>query len=336
LSITTLRRHAGRALAGVVITAVAFTALTGPSQAAEDTGTITGRIVNVAGAPLAFAEVTPYGLVADPLDGPQPNWTDFSTDEDGRFSVPISSDGMKLRFSQDNGGFFTTWFGGTSWETATTFAPNPGEVTDIGDVMLNADIYIDEDGAGPRVKGQAKLGSTVSAQKADWRPHAVTRTYQWYYVKSGVRVRLPGATHYYYKITSSTLLGKNLQFLETASYPGATSKSVFSPSVRVVRPSYVTASLTSPSRGKVKVKVGLKVSGISKPDAKVKVRYANLYTATLPASQWPYKWVSVKDGVGSVTISGFMPTSTAKIRVELAATSTYASDSASKSITVHK
>ena len=336
MSITTLRRHAGRALAGAAATAIALTTLAGPSQAAEGAGTITGRIVNVAGAPVAFAEVIPVGLVADPDDGPPELSRGVSTDEDGRFSLPIDSEGMKLRVWQDNGGFFDSWYGGTSWTDATEILPAPGENTDIGDITLNANIYIDKDGWSPRVKGTAKLGSTVTAQHADWRPYEVTRTYQWYYVKSGVRVRLPGATHYYYKITSSTLLGKNLQFLETASYPGATPKSAFSPSVRVLRPSYVTASLTSPSKGKVKVKVGLKISGVSKPDAKVKVRYANLYTATLPASQWPYNWVTVKDGVGSVTIGGFMPTSTAKIRVELAATSTYASDSASKSITVHK
>jgi hypothetical protein len=295
---------------------------------------VSGRIVNAAGTPLAYTEVVPYELTPDPEDPANQLGRGVSTDAEGRFTMPVHAAGMKLEVWQDNGGFLRSWYGGASWQEATPLTPTPGLNTEIGDITLNASIeFVDY---GPQVKGVAKLGSTVTAQKADWRPFAVTRQHQWYYVKNGVRVRLPNATHYYYKITSSTLLGKNLQFRETASYPGATPVSTFSPSVRVVRPSYISSSVSSPSRGKVKVGVTLKITGISKPDAKVKVRYAGAFTATLPVSQWPYKSVSVNNGKGSVTISGFMPTETARIRVELAPTTRYAGDTVTKSVTVRR
>jgi hypothetical protein len=311
------------------ITITAGQARTGVNaQLGYSGGTISGTITDVVGTPLSFVEVYGYEATNEFEDGLSviergPSFQTY-TDVSGHYSLRTHGVPVKVRFLQDSGGYFAEFFDDhPQWVDAPFLDAQPGVDLAGTDAELASAPLVNQN--VPQISGNLYVGGTVKAWHGDWSTITASYTYEWF--RAGTST--PIATGPTYKV-SSTSVGKKLTVTVTAHQAGTPEVPATSlASAAVKRASYITLAGSSPSKGKVKLNVTLKFTGISHPSGKAKV------SCNLGSHPFKSKTISISKGKGTVTFTS-MPKRSWPCKAVFTATSTAAGDTATKTIKVKK
>lgn len=301
------------------------------STAAQDVhlrytgGTISGTVTGFDGKPIPFAEVYGYSTSRTYGDDEPKNYdpdVQTYTDEQGQYTLRTRGKPLWLHFSQDSGGYVGQYFDHTtSWAEATVLDAPSGIALAGKDARL-APLPLTIKREEPQVSGDFFAGGTVRAYAGTWSSNSATFTYQWMRVSNGVATPIGVPTTHNTRRVSSTDIGKKLQVLVTASQAGTPSvEAVSNLSPTVKRGSSVYLSGTSPSKGKVTLKLTVKVTGITSPSGKIKLRYGL-------SSRYPNasRTVTFSKGRATITVKNLPRHKYVYFRATLASTSTVAGD----------
>ncbi|VXC54559.1 hypothetical protein [Aeromicrobium sp. 9AM] len=298
------------------------------STAADDVhlrytgGTISGTVTGVDGKPVDFAEVYGYSTSRTYGDEEPKNYdpdVQTYTNEQGQYTLRTRGKPLWLHFSQDSGGYVDQYFDHTtSWAEATALDATSGVALTGKDAVL-APLPLSNTDA-PQLSWDLSAGGTARVWEGDWSSNSATYTYQWMRVSNGVSTPLGKPTTSNTRRVSSTDIGKKLQVVVTASQAGTPSVEATSNLSRSVkRGSSVYLSGTSPSKGKVTLKLTVKVTGITSPAGKVKLRYGL-------SSRYPNasRTVTFRKGKATITVKNLPRHKYFYFRATLSSTSTIA------------
>lgn len=283
-------------------------------------GSVSGRVTDIFGNPVVGAQV-----VSTDVSGEYSVPLSTVTDGNGTYTAHVSSGPTQIVVRATTGYFANALVSGSSNPAdATEFLLPPSEHITGADVVLRSGPIAST--TTPTVSGTMAVGKTLRTTGGSWVPSNVTKTYQWYYLKSGTIRTISGATKSYIGL-HSTDYGKRFRVRVTASYPGVASKVVTSAWSRpLLRNSSVSISGSSPSRGKVKLYATVDASG-AKATGRVR------FTCATPAAVFASKTVTLSSEKASATFYN-LPKSKMTCRASYAGTSTIKSSSRSKTIYV--
>ncbi|MEV7398051.1 carboxypeptidase-like regulatory domain-containing protein [Aeromicrobium sp. NPDC092404] len=250
---------------------------------AHSGGSVSGRVVDSAGKPLANVRVS-SGLTRF---GPSWPMAKTVTDAAGAYTIRVSSDPTTLRFVTSSAAHFEDF--------------SLSELTvPVGETLLQADVQMIPkpiaNTSTPKIYGSLSVGRSLKTAGGAWAPAAVTKNYRWYYLKGG-RIRpIIGGTRSYLTLRK-TDYGKRFRVRVTASHPGLNSKVVISRwSTALLRNSSMSLSVSSPSRGKIKLTAKVSASGAK---ATGKVRFSCGTSSAIFAA----KTVTLRSEKASATLS---------------------------------
>ncbi len=287
-------------------------------------GTISGTVTDALGKPVGFAEVGGYDISRSYGDfqpwNLDPN-VQTVTDAQGHYTLRTLGRPVWLYFWQDSGGYVGQYFDHTTlWAEAAVLDAPYGIALTGKDAVLGPRPLVNKD--APQLSGDFFAGGTVRVYRGTWSSNSATYKYQWMRVSNGVSTPLGSPTTSNTRRVSSTDIGKKLQVLVTASQAGTQSVGATSNlSAAVKRGASVYLSGTSPSRGKVTLKLTVKVTGVTSPSGKIKLRYGL-------SSRYPNasRTVTFTKGRATISVKNLPRHKYVYFRATLAATSTVASD----------
>ena len=216
----TFARRGSRILAVTTVAALTLGAslvMAPAASAAETTGSISGLAL-VAGEPMGDTQLS-LSNTAD--ESSYYNFYDIA--EGGTYSVADIAPGEYNVYisGQDETGNYSQYYGSNGVYGVTV----PITVAAGEDTVVNLDVkYLIgnptyNEGTGPAITGEGKVGSTLTYLPSDWQTEGVDVTVEWTANASGENVVIPGTSGLTLDVTQD-LIGSYIQATETAHKEG--------------------------------------------------------------------------------------------------------------------
>jgi hypothetical protein len=211
--------------------------VTGIDAALGQGATISGTVTGLTPGGVAFAAQNAT-ITAFRADGSQAS--QVYADDTGAYTIGNLAPGTYRLYVEPQGDttdFAPQWYLNAAGQaTATPLTVAAGQTLDGTDVTLAATAALRSVTAStPRISGDARVGSTLTARPGMWKPHGVKLSYQW--LRSGSPI--PGATGSHYRLVDADA-GSTLTVSVTGSKSGYASASAVSKPTRPVEGRHVS------------------------------------------------------------------------------------------------
>jgi hypothetical protein len=158
-----------------------------------DAGTVVGTVVGDRDVPMASITVLAYAA-----DNPDEIIASAASSYGRWMLESLPARPYKLRLVDPTGRYGSTWFGGSSFATATAVTPRLADTMQLADVTLTPRFGAL---APPVVSGDGYVGDVLTATPGFWTSRGVAVTYQW--LRDGTPVA--GADSPTYRLTGADL-----------------------------------------------------------------------------------------------------------------------------------